>query len=477
MNTLCRMNIIILGAGLVGWQLARQLVYEGKEVTLIERDPDLAQRAAERLDCRVVVGEGNNLSLLRSAGIKQADYFISVTESDEINMIACGLVAAEYPNLVTVARVRNLGYSTARMVRQRMYGIDHIINPEIEAAKAVVRSLEKGAVGTVNQFSESGLSMTSVSVEPGSNLIDRTVKDTHASIGMDYLLPLILRSSQSIVPSGETVIHSGDILYIIADSANTDTFLRAAGLHPRQLKRIAIAGGSLIGRYVADYLLGNEERVEPRGGLFPRLFGRIKSKVRNRSVHFIERDYAVARELAELYPAALVTNADISDEEVNETGLLDKCDLLISATGSQELNLVSSLYAKNHRVNRTIALVRKASYVTMAREMGVDVTVSITETMVDSILSILRRGNVRSVHSIAGSDFEVVDFHLDAASSMHGKILRNLKLPRNTLILLVHRENDTIIPKGDLELAMHDRLVVITPRESARNFEEVVANL
>jgi trk system potassium uptake protein TrkA len=146
------MNVVILGAGRVGWQLARQLVSEGKEVTIIEKNPEEARRAADRLDCRVVVGEGNSVPILRKAGIEQADFFVSATESDEINMIACSLVAAEYTEPVTVARVRNVAYSTSRMVRQRLYGIDHIINPEIEAARAVIRSLEQGAVGTVNPF-------------------------------------------------------------------------------------------------------------------------------------------------------------------------------------------------------------------------------------------------------------------------------------------------------------------------------------
>ena len=173
------MNVVILGAGRVGWQLARQLISEGKEVTIIEKNPEEARRAADRLGCRVITGEGNSVPVLRKAGIEQADFFVSVTESDEINMIACSLVAAEYSEPVTVARVRNVAYSASRMVRQRLYGIDHIINPEIEAARAVIRSLERGAVGTVNPFSESGLTMTSITVDSGCSLAGRLLKDSY----------------------------------------------------------------------------------------------------------------------------------------------------------------------------------------------------------------------------------------------------------------------------------------------------------
>ena len=469
------MNVVILGAGRVGWQLARQLVGEGKEVTLIEKEPEAARRAADRLDCRVIAGEGNSVPVLKKAGIEETDFFVSVTESDEINMIACSLVAAEYSEPVTVARVRNVAYSASRMVRQRLYGIDHVINPEIEAARAVIRSLERGAVGTVNPFSESGLSMTSLTVDPGSALIDRAVKDVRRSIAGDFLLPLILRDAHSVVPSGETVIRAGDMLYAIAEPDGTDALLASAGLRRRELKHIAIVGGGRIGRYVADYLLGKPGSSDMPGGAWSRIIGRFRRKTPNRSVQFIERDYAVGRELAERYPDALITNADISDEEVSEAGLLEGYDLLVGATGNQELNLVSALHAKNHGVARTIALVRKASYVTMAREMGVDVTVSVTDTMVDSILRILRKGNIRSVHTIAGSDFEIIDFLLEGNSPMVGTAVKDLKLPRNSLILMVRRGEGYLLPGGGLEIAAGDRLVVITHREAVKKLEEAVA--
>ncbi len=470
------MNVVILGAGRVGWQLARQLVSEGKEVTIIEKNPEEARRVADRLDCRVVVGEGNSVPILRKAGIEQADFFVSATESDEINMIACSLVAAEYTEPVTVARVRNVAYSTSRMVRQRLYGIDHIINPEIEAARAVIRSLEQGAVGTVNPFTESGLTMTSITVDPGCSLPGRQVKDIRMSLSGEFLLPLLIRDGDSMIPSGDTTILANDLLYVIAGPDGTDAIISAAGLRRRELRRIAIAGGGRIGRYVADYLLGkgDDNGSVSSSGTWTKLIGRFRRKPTNRSVHFIERDYAVGRELAESYPNALVTNADISDEEVSETGLLEGYDLLVSATGNQELNLVSALHAKNHGVARTIALVRKASYVNMAREMGVDVTVSVTDTMVDSILRILRKGNIRSVHKIAGSDFEIIDFLLDKESPLVGKLVRDMKLPKDSLILMVNRGEEYLIPDGKLLITEGDRLMVITPREAVKKLEEAV---
>ncbi|PIE04396.1 MAG: hypothetical protein CSA76_04455 [Spirochaetales bacterium] len=470
------MKIVILGAGRVGWRLARQLVDEGKEVTLIEKDPESARRAAERLDCRVVNGEGNSVPVLRKAGIEHADFFISVTESDEINMIACSLVAGEYSEPVTVARVRNLAYSASRMVRRRLYGIDHVINPEIEAARAVIRSLEKGAVGTVNPFSDSGLSMTSITIDEDCPLAGKALSNVRSSLDKDFIVPLLIREGESVIPSGDTVIESHDMLYVIAAPEGTNAIISAAGFNRRELKRIAIAGGGRIGRYVADYLMGRDDpgEAEPQRA-WSGLIGRFRRKAPSRRVHFVERDYTVARELASDYPGALVSHADISDEEVADAGMLEGYDLLISATGNQELNIVSALHAKNHGVERSIALVRKASYVTVAREMGVDVTVSVTDTMVDSILRILRKGNIRSVHTIAGSDFEIIDLLLDESSPLADKHIQDMKLPRDSLILVVNRGEEYLLPRGNLAVRANDRLVVITPRDEVRKLEEAVA--
>jgi len=473
------MSVIILGAGLVGWQLARQLENEDKEVTIIENDPEAARRVADRLDCRVVIGEGNSIPVLKKAGIEKTEYFISVTESDEINMVACGLVAAEYKKIVTVARVRNFAYSASRKMHRRLYGIHHIINPEIEAARAVIHSLEHGAVGTVSPFTESDLAMTSIKVDSDCALIGQRMKDLRFNLTVDFLIPLIVSNGQPAIPTGETTIQTNDMLYVIADHEGTDALIKAAGLKRRELRRIAIAGGGRIGRYVAEYLLGiaDDRATFTTADTWAKLAGRFRRKVSNRSVRFIERDYAISLDLVETYPNAFVSNFDITDEKISEQGELEGYDLLVCATGNPELNLISALHAKNHGVDRTIALVRKASYVTMAREMDVDVTISVTDTMVESILRILRKGNIRSIHSITGSGFEVIEISIDNQSPLLNKTIKDIKLPKNSLILMVIRNKEFLIPVGDMKILEGDRAMLITLAELVKKLEEAVGGL
>ncbi|MFW5826596.1 MAG: NAD-binding protein, partial [Alkalispirochaeta sp.] len=133
------MKVVIVGAGAVGFQLAKQLISEKKDVVLIEKNPDAAGRVSNALDCMVVTGEGTNREILRQAGTATADYFVAATDSDEVNMIACGIVSSEFQVKAKIARVRNFDYHSSRLSEKRFLGIDFVVNPEIEAARAIMR--------------------------------------------------------------------------------------------------------------------------------------------------------------------------------------------------------------------------------------------------------------------------------------------------------------------------------------------------
>ncbi|MCK5198527.1 MAG: NAD-binding protein, partial [Spirochaetales bacterium] len=156
------MYIVILGAGRVGYMLARQLIDEGKDVALIELNSDRAKNSSNNLDCLVLNASGTNLDTLKKAGIQKADAFVSVTESDEINMIACGLVSTEFSKPITIARVRNMDYSDTKLIDSSILGIDHLINPDREASDAIIRALEHGARSDIMKFENGKIEMRDI---------------------------------------------------------------------------------------------------------------------------------------------------------------------------------------------------------------------------------------------------------------------------------------------------------------------------
>ena len=236
------MNIIILGGGRVGYNLARQLVSEDKQVTVIEKSLAVAKQLANTVDCHVINDEGNSPAVLREAGIEDADFFVAVTDSDEINMISCGLVAAEFPRPVTIARVRNLDYSASRMLENPLFGINHVVNPEIETARVILRSIERGAKSNILLFDQGDLQLCDVIVPEESPFVGKPVRLMRAETDSNFLIALMNRNDEYMIPSGDTVIFAGDQLHLLGSEAELDRILEINGRHKTPIHRIAIVG-------------------------------------------------------------------------------------------------------------------------------------------------------------------------------------------------------------------------------------------
>lgn len=463
------MNIIILGAGKVGFHLARQLIHEDKQVTIIERDSHRAKQVSNQLDCIVINDEGNNLEVLKQAGLEKADYFISVTESDELNMIACGLASSSFSNIFTIARVRNIDYSQSAMSSRSLMGINQIINPEIEAAKEIAKSVEYGAMSNVLQFNNTELQMLNLTVPRDSALIGQTLLQINQSIDVAFLAPIVMRDGDYLIPDGNTKFKENDLVYIIAAEKDFGTLFNSFDKPIVSIKKVAIVGCGNLGCYVADFMDSN---LEEETGFIGKLFSKI-TKIRNKKLHLIDSDYEQCKYLSDRFPQAQVSHADITSEEVWDDGLLKGYDLVITSTGNQELNLITSMYSKKVGVKRSISLVRTRAYKQIAESLGIDVSVSINNVLVSTILKIIRKGNIKSIYNISGSPYEIIEFELSQTSSLSYQQIKNLKLPKETLIIHVTRGETNIIPHGALALEPNDLVVLITRKDAVKRLESI----
>jgi len=463
------MSFVILGAGGVGFQLAKQLADEGKDVVLIEKDEEKAKQANNLLDCLVLNEVGNNLDTLRRAGIAKAEYFIGVTDSDEVNMIACGMVSGESGVPYKVARIRNIDYSDTQIVQGPLLGINHIVNPEIEASRAIVRAIERGSVSDVVFFEKSMLQMRSLTVSGNSMFDNRTVEEIKGLVPGNFLVAVILRENHFLIPKGGTVVRENDKIYLIATEESFENIFSQVGKKRMAAKRIVLIGGSTVGRYVAEHFL---ERRKPGLSIFKKLLRPFVNAGKHH-VSIIDSNYNTCKYLAEQYPSAMVINANISDEGFSDEQELAEADVVIATTENQELNIVNAVYAKNLGAKRSIALVKKSSYVQIATTLGIDVAISPTDSMVSSILQFIRTSNVRSVHSLSGGKVEVTELSVSEGSRVRDRPLRKVKLPTDTLVLSVIRGDQDIIPDGDFRFASGDHVIVITGRESVSKIESL----
>lgn len=443
------MRIVIVGAGVVGFHIAESLIAEGNDVVLIEKNPERAKYVSSHLDCIVINDEGNNVVSLKNAGIENADFFISVTNSDEVNMIMCGIVSSEFNVPVKIARVRNLDYSKARKLEFSMLGIDFIVNSEVETARQIANTVALGATSDVMLFENTELQMRNIIVDSMSFFMGKSLRELKKSIKSNFLISAILRKDTFIIPSGDTVIQENDNIYFFATKNNLTKIFMDVGRKSEKIDKIILVGGGKIGTLVCQYLI--------RTG---------------RKISIVEKNYEECKMLAEKFPEALVINADISEEDIFEEEQFGKYDLIITATNNQELNILSAVYAKSLGTRRALALVAKSNYIPIAARLAIDTTINPKTTTVDAILKFVRRGDIKSVHSLFGGKAEVIQFSVEENTHIPGMKIHDLHMPENSLILSVSRDNEDIIPDGNFEFMSGDSVIAIVKKESIKILEE-----
>ena len=463
------MKTIIIGAGLVGSQLARHLIEQKGDVVLVERDEETARHAANRLDCLVLHDQGNNLETLEEAGLAKADALVCVTNSDEVNMIICGLASSRYPSLLKIARVRNPDYTKLGALDSPMLGIDFVVHPDVEAAKAILRAVEHGALGDVLSIGDTTFELGAIDVGSDASFAGRTVRDFRVLAGQESLVTLIERGETRIIPTGRSVIEPGDRIHVVAREKNLGAIFEMAGRKMRPLRRIGIVGGSRIGSLVVEGLLDNRKNSGGKGSEFLNF---LKPRM-SHNIVLIEKDYRLCKDLSQKYPDILVLNEDISDEGFIDEENITDLDLLVTATDNQELNMIAAIYLKTRGVGRTISLVNSSGYAAIARRLGVDVVVPLKSVVVDSILSHLIGGGIRSVHSVADGSIEILDMELGAASRAKGRRLGELMLSEGSLVMLVTRDGDAFIPTGDCAFSAGDRVALIVRKGGEAEVERV----
>jgi len=460
------MKAVIVGAGNVGFEIAKQLIDEDKDVVIIEKDPKVVKHATNYLDCMVINDEGNNIEVLKKAGIEKADFFISVTNSDEMNMISCGLVSSEFNVPCKIARVRNIDYSSTRISSSPFLGIDHIVNPEIEASKVITQAIEHGAMSDILSFEKSRFQMRNLSLIDYSPFVNKTLKEIKRSLHLDFLVTFIVRDNKYIIPSGDTYLLENDKIYVVATEENLEKLFMQVGKFRIKLNKIVIVGGGRIGSYVADYLLKKQEKDL---SFFSRLKSSFIQKWR-RNVVIVDKDTELCNILSERFPTALIINEDISDEGIYEEGHFSDYDLIITSTGNQELNIVTAVYAKTLGIKRSIAVVNKNNYINIASDLGINVTVSQKNSMVNSILKLIRKGNIKNIYSFLDGTLEVIELSVEN-SEISGSKIREINLPPQSLIVSLTRGDKNILPDGDSTIQKGDYIIIISRKESISQIE------
>ena len=443
------MRVIIVGAGEVGFQLAKFLSAEDIEVVLIDKDKDKLRRISDELDVALLEGEGGSPEMLREAGADKADLLLAVTDMDEANMIACLVAKVMFQVPRNIARIRNNEYFSNEVLLESL-GINPAISPEIEAAKAVIRLIEVPSASDVEDFEDGNVKVISFRIPSDSKLIGKAFKNINLT-KPKVLIGAIQRGDKVIIPSGNDTIKKDDKIFLPVKRENIDPVCENIGGSSEPVKRVMIVGGGRIGHYVAKTL---EER--------------------NISVKLIERDVERCKFLLKTLHKSVILHGDGSDRKLLEEENINDIDIFVAISNNEELNIMASMLAKSLGVKKIITIINKTDYISLANNLGIAAVLSPRLITAGTILKYVRGGNILSLTTVAEGKAEIMEALVKEGSVFIGKTLMEVKLPKKTLIGAIIRNHEVIIPSGTDKVSIDDKLIIFTLRESIKQVEKLL---
>lgn len=447
------MNIIIIGAGKVGYNLAENLASENHSIVIIDKNLQVLKRAEENLDVLCIRGNGVSTSTLMKAGVSNADLLIAVTDSDEINMVCC-LTAKKLKAAHTIARVRDPEYARELSLLKEQLELEMVINPELAAADEIAQTLKFPSAINVESFAKGRVKMVQFKISNDMLILGKPLKEVLHNIDASVLVGLVIRDNEVIVPKGDFIFQENDRIHVIGRTASISSFSQWAGTSPYELKNIMILGGGRIAYYLTNILLD------------------IGMKVK-----IIEIDKERCLELSELLPKALIINADGTDEELLLSENINDMDAFIAVTGIDEENLLSSLLVKQKGVKNVISKISRTNYTNIMNNLGIDRTICPKAITTNQILKYVRGNNIQALYRIVDGKAEVLEFIADENNKIINTPLKDIKFKDDVIIATIVRDNQIIIPHGNDTIMSGDRVIVITKDKNICSLNDLTTGL
>lgn len=452
------MRVVILGAGRRGLRLAQHLIDERKSVVFLDSSSERCSAATAKLDCMSVCGSATDIEMLREAGCEGAEAVIAVTDSDETNLVACGIIASSFHDVgMTIAAIRSINYLGSGLSGD-ILGISHIVNPEQEAAAKINGIIETGLFRDFEYFPYAEFMMFSRKIGKGSLFDGRSIADIRHAIPGRFVVIGVRRKGRVFSPSGDTVIHEGDELALVVDDdESSDIYTRLSDVRPSRIRRIVMVGGTRIARFA---LLSMDESMR-------------------RNVILVDKDLSVCSRFARDFPDIVVLNGAISDEGFWEEERLYQSDLLISVTDNDELNIIAASYAKRMGTKRAVSLIKtNNSYIALAEAMDIDGVISTTNATVDAIVRYLRSDRIQSLHTLFDGQLEVYEYEVTDGFMHVGHKLRDIDFKGKLTIAGVKRAGgkDNFIPDGNYRIESGDTLLISATHANYAYAEKVLTS-
>lgn len=431
------MKVVIAGAGEVGTHLAKMLSREDHDIILMDEDPEKLAQISRDIDLMTIAGSAHSFVDLKETGLNKADLFISVTTSEERNVLAC--ILANYLGVGrTIARINNSEYLQVRYREKlRNLGVHELIYPESLAAKEIISSVRYTSTRQYFEFSEGKLVLMGIKIRENARIVNRSLEELAPDLN-NIVAVAINRKGENVIPSGKDLILDGDIVYFVTTKASQNHLFNITGKDQFEIKNIMFLGGSRIA----------QKTIEKLGAQY-----RIK---------VIEENKERCRFLADKFENVLVINGNGRDFDLLINENLSKMDAFIATTGSSEVNMLSCNLAKSVGNKRTIAEVENFALMNTAENLDIGTIINKKLIAASYIYRFTLNAEISNVKCLTSSDAEVFEFIVKPGARICQKPIKELDFPKYAKIGGIIRGDSGYIATGNMLIQEGDKVVVFT---------------
>tara|TARA_E500000331_G_scaffold357191_1_gene417968 strand:+ start:3240 stop:4613 length:1374 start_codon:yes stop_codon:yes gene_type:complete len=443
------MNIIICGAGRVGYTIAKILTDQDHSVTVIDQSSEDIQKINEQLDVKAIVGKATWPSVLEKANTSEADLLIAVTRNDEINMLICQIAHSIFKVPKKISRIRSQDYLNqkySQLYSKENLPIDFIISPELEIAKSIQRKLEApGALDNVT-FAEDKIRLLEILIDDSCPISDVKLNElTEKFPKLNANILGVIRNDKFVILKKNDLMHINDKVYVVINASQMKETLEAFGHNEKIANKILIIGGGNIGFNLAKNIENSFDSA------------RIKIIEKNK-----DRSEYIANELND----SIVINGNGLDEEVLNEANIDEVETVLALTNDDEDNLmISVIVEKVSKDKRTMALINKPNYSILQSSLKIDDLIDPRMTTVSTILKHVHKGTIETAYSILNGEYEVIEAEIIETSELINKELKNSNLPEEVRIGAILRDEKVIIPRSSFVFKKKDIVVFLSKRD------------
>lgn len=450
------MKIIIIGCGKVGRALTEQLVSENHNITVIDTNPKKIQTITEDLDVMGISGNGAGITTLLEAGVEQADILISVTGSDELNLLCC-LIARKASRCQTVARVRNPMYSQEIDFIKAQMGVSMIINPELTAAREIEKLLRFPAASKIDTFANGRIYLVKLKIDSRIPLDGMEVKDLPSRSGSDILVCAVERNDTVYIPNGNFVLRENDAISFVASTDQVRRFFKNFSLPIKPVQSVMIVGGGTIGYYLAKQLLKNGVRVR-----------------------IVENNLERCEALSGLLPDATVIHGDGTDRHLLMEEGLGKAEAFVTLTNLDEENILLALFAKKNSKAKLISKVNRLAFDDIIEGLDVGSVIYPKYLTTDYIIQHVRSmhhssiNTIETLYRLLDNRVEALEFSILESCPVTDIPLADLKIRPGHLVCCIRRGEQVLIPRGQDSIQVGDSVIIVTLERGQQNILDIL---